>query len=423
MINLPVRPQATPAFMQTRDAKHHNQEHENKTGRRDAFSKAFPFFSQHTIAEVSGRGLLSLHNNEWRFGDGSNGSTRRLDWKKFKRSDNKRGDWHKLIGLRDVIEHGRQCVVFVLEGSKDAMAVFELAYRAGIMQEIGVVVALGNGYRPIADELSQLAGRKMIVIGDRDNAGMESVRRVSAALYLHSVDHVVLNWNAFPKFDGKDLFDLLQFSNGETPSWYSEFFPFFLPFLCLPPSSPSSPFSLSSLCSPHICTAPGQRNRKLFDLARATKQIENARQKKFSNSELLQIFEAWYAPSAPFIRMDRDECLIHFLRVRDKVRFIAADLQEAMKRARSEPLPDIGIECVPLQKIAALCRELQRPQPGHPFFLSVRTAQHFAGFASESAAHDALRTLESMGVIKCVKRGVPGKPGNPATRWLYLFPM
>ena len=112
------------------------------------------------------------------------------------------------------------------------MAAFDLAYRAGIMQEIGVVVALGNGYRPIADELAQLVGRKVIVIGDRDNAGIESVRRVSAALCSHGVDHVVLNWNAFPNFAGKDLFDLIQFGNGEKPSWYLELFSFFPPSYC-----------------------------------------------------------------------------------------------------------------------------------------------------------------------------------------------
>jgi Toprim domain-containing protein len=407
-------------------SKPKHKEHESKIGSGAEFLKVFPFFSEETVAEVSRRGLFSLHNGKWRFGDRSNGSTRRLDWKKFKRSDTKGADWHKLIGIRDVVEHNRQWVVFVLEGTNDAMAAFELARRAGIMREIGVVVALGSGYRPIADELAQLTGRKLIVIGDRDNAGIESVRRVSAALCSHGVDHVVLNWNAFPNFSGKDLFDLLQSSNGEKPSWYSEVFSFFSSFFSLPQSSQfslSSLSSLSSLFSSFICTASGQRNRNLFNLAQATKQIENARQKKFSGSELTQILDAWYAPSASFIQMGRDECLIHFLRLRDKVRFLAADLKEVMARAQSDPLPDIGIKCVPLQKVAALCRELQRAQKGHPFFLSVRTAQTFAGFVSVSAAHDALCTLESMGVIKCVKRGVPGNPGNPATRWRYLFPM
>jgi hypothetical protein len=256
---------------------------------------------------------------------------------------------------------------------------------------------------------------------DRDNAGIETVRCVSAALCKHNIDHVVINWNGFPNFHGKDLFDLLKSLNGQTPSFFGDFFSF----PSLLQSSLSSPFSLSSLFSPasFICTAAGQRNRKMFELARATKQFEHVHQIKLTGSELAQIFEAWYVPSAPFIGMGRDECLIHFLRLRDKVRFVAPDVQEVMVQAQSDPLPDVGIKCVPLQKIAALCRALQRSQVGHPFFCSVRTAMTFAGFASVSAAHDALYALESMGVIRCVKRGVPGTAGNPATRYRYLFPL
>ena len=384
-----------------------------------------PDFSAETVAEVQRRGLVTFKKHRrvacWHFGDDHNGTTRSLNGRKYLRADNKGEDWHKLIGLLDVTEHDRRCVVFILEGSKDALAAFEFAHRAGILAEVGVVTAIGTGYRPIPEELVQLVGRRVFLIGDHDRAGIESMCRVSAALCRCGVNHVVINWNSFPNFDGKDLFDLLKSWNGQTPSFFPEFFssPSLLP------SSLSSLFSLFSLFSPapFICTASGQRNRKLFELARATKQFENVRQRKLTGSELAHIFEAWYSPSAPFIGMGRDECLIHFLRVRDKVRFVAADISEAMKRAQSEPLPEIGIECIPLQKIAALCRALQRAQFGHPFFCSVRTAKAFAEFASESAAHNALRTLESMGVIECVKRGIPGNPGNPATRWRYLLPL
>jgi len=389
------------------------------------FLNAFPCFSQDTVTEVMKRNLFSMPlPNEWRFGDSNNGSTRRLNWKKFKRSDNEGTDWHKLVGLCDVVERDRRYVIFVIEGSKDALAAFEFAHRAGVLRDVGVVAALGSGYRPINSELKRLAGRRLIVIGDRDHVGVESVRRVSSALCSIGVDHVALNWNSFPDADGKDLFDLLQSSNGKNPHWYCKFFSFFSPFLSVPQSSQSSLFSLFSLFSPKpfICTASGQRNRKLFDLARATKQF-GVHQRKLTHSEPAQILDAWYAASAPFIEMGRDECLIHFLRVRDKVRSVPANIKEAMERARSEPLPDIGIECVPLHKIAVVCCELQRVQLGHPFFLSVRKAQAFAGLTSVSAAYDALQTLESMEVIKCVKRGIAGNPGNPATRWRYLFPM
>jgi len=266
----------------------------------------------------------------------------------------------------------------------------------------------------------------VFIIGDRDCAGIQSVGRISNALAQEGIDHVALNWNSFPTDGAKDLFDLLRLCDGNVdkfgPLQFLSLNSFSF-FSSLPQSSQSSLFSLfsSTGLTSFICTARGQRNRKLFDLARATRQIENAREKKLSGSELSAVFDAWYSPSSPFIEMKRDECLIHFLRVRDKVRFIASDLREALVRAENEPLPDIGIECLPLQKIAALCRELQRGAPEHPFFLSVRTAKLLAGFASESAAHNALKVLESLGVIQCVKRGIPGKPR--ATRWRYSLPV
>jgi hypothetical protein len=84
--------------------------------------KRFPFVSAQAQNALIERGLLSFPEprKNWRFGDRANGTTRALDGKKFVRSDNKGADWHKLIGLADVIEHDRRFVMFVLEGSTDA---------------------------------------------------------------------------------------------------------------------------------------------------------------------------------------------------------------------------------------------------------------------------------------------------------------
>jgi hypothetical protein len=170
--------------------------------------------SPQAIEEAMHRRLLSFvkHRNYrcWRFGDRVNGTTRALNGKKFVRSDNEGADWHKLIGLADVIEHERRFVIFVLEGSKDALAALELAHRAGLLCQVGIVMALGAGYRPITTELRELSGRKVLLIGDRDDAGVAAVRRVSHALMQLDVDHAVWNWNAFDSSVGKDLFDLLK---------------------------------------------------------------------------------------------------------------------------------------------------------------------------------------------------------------------
>jgi hypothetical protein len=406
-----------------------------------AFLKAYSLFSAETVAEIQRRGLLSMPSHGlWRHGDDHNGSTRSLNGRKYIRNDNKGDDWHKLIGLRDVAEHDRRNVVFVLEGSKDAMAAFELAHRAGIMEKIGVVTALGSGYRPITAELLLLRGRKVFIVGDRDHAGMESVRRISNALCHHGINHVAFNWNSFPNFDGKDLFDLLESSNagnvsdGKNASWYSEFFSFFspsfstssvLPLYLLCSACYSSDSSVLSV-SPFICTAKGQGHGKLFDLARACKKVEHERSRKLGGSELSQIFEAWWQPSAQHIKSSKSESFARFIDLlRRKVRFVpgAAVFSEAAARARSLPLPDIGINDLPLRKLAALCRELQREQGPHLFFCSVDIARAFTEVSSKSVAWGLLRTLEQIGVIECVKRGVPGEPGSPATRYRYLLPL
>jgi hypothetical protein len=86
------------------------------------------------------------------------------------------------------------------------------------------------------------------LVGDRDRAGIENVRRVSAALCKHKIDHVVINWNGFPNFHGKDLFDLLKSLNGQTPPFFTDFFSFPSLLQC----------SLSSLFSPAPSSVRGQ---------------------------------------------------------------------------------------------------------------------------------------------------------------------
>jgi hypothetical protein len=90
------------------------------------------------------------------------------------------------------------------------LAAFELAHRAGLVCQVGIVMALGAGYRPITTELLQLRGRKVLLIGDRDDAGMDAVRRVSYGLTQANVDHAVWNWNAFDSNVGKEPFRFAQ---------------------------------------------------------------------------------------------------------------------------------------------------------------------------------------------------------------------
>ena len=81
---------------------------------RRSFRETFPTISEETVNELVCRGLLHFAEHQWRFGDANNGTTQRLERRKWKRADNSGVDWHKLIGLDDVIRHDRRCVLFVI---------------------------------------------------------------------------------------------------------------------------------------------------------------------------------------------------------------------------------------------------------------------------------------------------------------------
>ena len=95
-----------------------------------ALTNQFEPVSIETLEGLIERGLFHLLDSEhWRFGDEYNGTTRRLDGRKFNRPDTKGADWHKLIGLSYVVANDRKHVVFNTEGSKDAIAAAEFNPR------------------------------------------------------------------------------------------------------------------------------------------------------------------------------------------------------------------------------------------------------------------------------------------------------
>jgi hypothetical protein len=173
------------------------------------FINQFEPVSIETVEALIDRQLFHLPDRDhWRFGDEHNGSTRRLDGQKWKRVDNSKQAWHKIIGLTDVVSHDRKHVVFVIEGSKDAIAAAELANRCGNLKDIGIVCALGSGYRPIPTELQQLRGRRVLLIGDNDEAGEDCANIVAAAMLREKVNFTVWDWSRCPA-NVKDLFDLM----------------------------------------------------------------------------------------------------------------------------------------------------------------------------------------------------------------------
>lgn len=398
------------------------------------FTKKFPIFSATTVAEVSRRGLLQVSNSrEWRYGDARNGTTRRLHQPKFKRCDNKGRDWHRLIGLDDVIEHDRPLVVFVLEGSTDSLAAFELANRSRLLPQIGIVTSLGAGYRPIGSELDQLAGRKVLLIGDRDEAGIESVRRVSHALCQHDIDHVALNWNSFPKRTGKDLFDLLKKT---PPPVLREFFSFFFP-----PSdgstvqrfngstnTVSSSTNIHELVAPFVMEKPSTGNARAFALARALRGHEATSGIMLTNEKIDAAFHDWFTRSRSLLPpgADEEKGLRHFYKQIRRVRYLPCALDAAMQRARSLPPPEIpGADDPNVLKVGALMRELQREAGDKSFICPVNIVVSFVPLRFAEQAKRIQHVLEKKGAVTCVERGAPHLPGKPgkSSVWRYNLPL
>jgi hypothetical protein len=157
---------------------------------------------------------------------------------KYKRADNSGAAWHRLVGLQDVVRNNRRQVLLVIEGSKDVLATAEIAHRLGALACVGIICALGSGYRPIRAELEQLCGRWVGVIGDNDAPGIETTQLVSCALADAGVEHGIWSWSKC-ETDAKDLYGWLVSQKGKNRPYLGTFFSLFSP----SPSSTIHPFN------------------------------------------------------------------------------------------------------------------------------------------------------------------------------------
>jgi hypothetical protein len=164
-------------------------------------------------------------------------------------------------------------------------------------------------------------------------------------------------------------------------------------------------------------------NAKSFQLARAIKH------RRLDAADIEAVFRLWFAMSRPMLPPDADESksLNKFFSQLQHVRFTESGLSGAMERARTGHLPDIpslnhNEEAI---KLAALHRELQREARGRPYICPIGIVVDFIPVRWRSQAGWLTHVLEEEGVIECVDRGVPNKPGmkGKPTLWRYLYPM
>jgi hypothetical protein len=401
----------------------------------------YPCISMEALEELTRRNLLHFDGDRWRFGDDKNGTTRKLDGRKFRVkseyvkafADNRGAAWHRLIGLDDVVQHDRPYALLAIEGSTDALAAAQFAFGIKHLSDTGIMCALGSGYRPIPSELHSLVGRWVVLIGDNDNAGREATQIVSYAFNNAGLGHAVWDWDLC-ELKTKDLYGfMMKVRYGEVKNPLRVLYPgtVFSPF---PPSynSPVHPFTPSTtqtdedknaIVKPFIVTKRGTSDEMSFRLARAIKP------KNMNMNDIEEIFRLWFAESRPLLskNVNEDQMLAHFYHQLTRARFTDVALEAACERARRAKPPFIPARDgdVEVAKVAALCRELQRDDPKRPFICPVGVVQEFLHLRSPSSAHYLLHVLEKEGVIECIDRGAPNKAGKKgkATMWVYKLPL
>lgn len=166
----------------------------------------------------------------------------------------------------------------------------------------------------------------------------------------------------------------------------------------------------------------GERNRKLFELARALKSMP-----EYADADprdLQQIVRRWHGQALPVIGTKPfDDTWFDFLYAWPRVRFTlgGGPMAQIFARAAENDPPAAAqrYERPELRLLVALCRELQRATGDGPFFLSCWTAARLLGVAHMTAWR-WLCGLTADGVLVVVEKGGRANAMGKATRFRYI---
>lgn len=164
---------------------------------------------------------------------------------------------------------------------------------------------------------------------------------------------------------------------------------------------------------------PGQRNKRLFELARrlqAIPQLHDA-----PTARLAEIIRAWHRMALPKIQTKSfDETRLDFHRAWGNVILPAGTggLGAILEAADGEGIPPEAehYDKLDVCRLAGFCRKLQRLAGTGTFFLSCRTVGKLFG-VRPTTANGWLRLLELDGLLVVAKRGSP--QSMRATRFRY----
>jgi hypothetical protein len=185
-------------------------------------------------------------------------------------------------------------------------------------------------------------------------------------------------------------------------------------------------FDPNSILTDYVPTAPRTNHKNLFGIARRVRAIEMKCERRAEMGELLDVFDAWYNKSTPFLRsgQSKEEYLGEFLDGYERVTHPEMDdiLETAMERLNSQPLPaeaeNPRCETPEFRRLIGLCYHLSELSVNGVFFLSCRSAQQLLDISNHVKAARWLRTLVGCGILRIHQEGDTTK--GRATRYTYV---
>lgn len=155
----------------------------------------------------------------------------------------------------------------------------------------------------------------------------------------------------------------------------------------------------------------GQRNKAVFRFARYLKSIPSLQDSMAV--DLFPLVKRWHLAAEPAMSGDStiDDTLGDFAYAWNHVKFAAGQgpIAEAMVEAEGEESPSSVIECDDLtQRLAKLCRALQRRFAEEAFFLDQRTAADLLG-TDQSTIGRRLQLLRALDVLELKAKGHTGR--------------
>ena len=185
-------------------------------------------------------------------------------------------------------------------------------------------------------------------------------------------------------------------------------------------------FDPKSIVTDFVPTAPHTNHKNLFGIARRVRAIEMKCERLAEMGELMDVFDAWYYKSTPFLRPDqsKEEYLGEFLGSYERVNHPEMDdiLETAIERLNSQPLPPEAesprFETPEFRRLIGLCYHLSELSVNGVFFLSCRSAQQLLDISNHGQAARWLRTLVGCGILRIHQEGDTTK--RRATRYTYV---